>query len=130
MRFIDIKLKCGWQGCPVVAPEGEGLVITRVLTIDGGKPREIDICKEHSDHLDEILQPLLEDGRVGEPKKRAPKKTVAAPPTDVSADDLACKVPDCGRGPFRNGAGLAQHVTQKHDYANLDAYRVDYPIKT
>lgn len=124
MRFVDVKLKCGWSSCGTVGSEGEGTVITRVIDVDG-RPREVEICKKHQDDLDEMLRPLLEDGR---PVKKSSVKKSSGGSTKVKHEtvDLNCQFPDCGRE-LKNTAGMAQHVTRTHGYDSLEHYHQDYP---
>ena len=143
MRFVDVKLQCGWPGCDEVGTEGDGDVITRTVVLDGKKPREFDICKKHDDELDDILRPLLEDGRLiteqsknkktPSPRRGNDSGTSPSPPSSGGAgaddDDLVCKVPDCNRDgePLKSKVGLAQHAIRGHGFESLAAYYEMYP---
>ena len=137
MRMVEIKLRCGWEmptvgQCPTVGLEGEGIVITRILNTTG-KPVEVDICKEHSDELDELLAPLLADGRVLEDskapaRKKGATKSPGAGKMQLSVEDRTCKIPDCNMTrPSKSAVGMAQHVIRSHGYPSLDAYFEEYP---
>lgn len=131
MRVVEIKLACGWSRCETIAPEGAGIVVTRKLTVDG-RETEIDICKEHSDELDEWLAPLVADGREVEPEKPKRKKSSAPAAQSKTVDKepgLTCQVESCGRS-FSKSTGLAQHVTRTKEhktFKTLAEYREEYP---
>jgi hypothetical protein len=132
MKLIEIKLKCGYPGCPEVGVEGDGLVVTETIRIGRRKPVEVDICKPHYDSLfNGKLAALEADGRpVEEPKRpRSSKKATDVSAGSPQADGLHCQVADCAKAdkPFKGGAGLAVHVTSQHGYPSLEAYYQDYP---
>jgi hypothetical protein len=143
MRFVDVNLKCGWPECTVFGAEGGDDVFTRTITLDGKKPREIDICKQHAVELDEVLAPLLADGRAIEektkPSGRRPRgnssetasKSASSPSSSSSSseDHLVCRVPECNRDgePLKSNVGLAQHAIRTHGFESLDAYFEQYP---
>ena len=147
MRFVDVKLKCGWPSCEEVGAEGDEVVTTVTITIGNGKPREIDLCKGHREHLlDEVLGPILKDGRIlgtgssTSGSKRKITRTSPSPSPGEGAgaaegpvpDELVCQVEDCDRHgrPLRNTTGMAQHVIRTHGYESLAQYRAEVENST
>lgn len=137
MKFVDVKLRCGYaqiDGCPEIGAEGDETVTTVTLQINGNKAREIDLCKAHREQLvDGVLMQLMRDGRPVESstssgsKRKSSKTSSGSTPggaEGAAPDDLVCRVPGCERGdvPLKNKTGLAQHVIRTHGYADLATY--------
>ena len=139
-RFITVNVQCDWTDCEVIAPEGEGIVVPKTLSIDGKQAREFLVCKNHLDRFEEIVLPLMQAGvKVETPNGRGRAKSggtsVTSSPTPVPVDEngavhptLVCKVPDCDRHgrPLSNRTGMAQHVIRSHGYESLAAYEAQY----
>lgn len=140
MRLVEVKLKCGWQDCSTVGVEGEGDVLTRTVAIDSNKPREIDLCQTHSAELDELMIPLMQDGRLlngssgsssnrsSNSKRKRSKTTTVEASSAPQFDELVCQVTGCDRDgrPMKSKTGMAQHVIKSHGYANLADYYAEH----
>jgi len=145
-RFITVNVQCDRDGCGVVAPEGEGIVVEKTLSVDGKQGRAFLLCKQHLDEFEEFVLPLMqagvkvENGNTGGRSKGSKSSRTSTGTSSVSAssaaedDDggahpsLVCKVPDCDRDgrPLTNRTGMAQHVIRSHGYTDLAAYELQY----
>jgi len=138
-RFITVYLQCDWSECTVEAPEADGLVVERTLSIDGKQPRQFLLCKTHLDGLDEILTPLMQKGvKVEQPKRSTrssagngsgPSPSVVPGESRNDEDKIDCQVDGCDRIGHRgltNRTGMAQHTIRGHGYANLAAYEAEF----
>ena len=138
-RFITVNVQCDWAECEVIAPEGEGIVVAKTLSIDGKQAREFLLCKEHLDTFEELVLPLMqagvkvETGNGRRSKSAGTSSTSSTTPVAVDEDGavhptLVCRVPDCDRHgrPLSNRTGMAQHVIRSHGYESLAAYETQY----
>jgi hypothetical protein len=141
-RFITVQVGCDWNGCDVIAPEGEGIVIEKAVSIDGKQGRAFLLCKEHVDDFEAVVLPLMQAGvKVESPAAGGRKKAAGTSSTSGSSpapspvvDDggshpsLVCQVPGCDRHgrPLRNRTGMAQHVIKSHQYVDLATYEAEF----
>ncbi len=135
-RFITVNVGCDWADCETIAPEGEGIVVEKTVSIDGKQGRSFLVCKKHLDEFEAVVLPLMQAGvKVETPSSgRSKKAATSSPAPSPVADDggthpsLVCKVPDCNRHghPLTNRTGMAQHVIRSHGYADLSAYEAQY----
>ena len=105
-RFITVHVGCDWPACETVAPEGEGIVIEKTVSIDGKQGRSFLLCKKHVDDFETVVLPLMQAG---------------------------VKVEGCDRHgrPLTNRTGMAQHAIRSHGYADLAAYEAEFgPVAT
>jgi hypothetical protein len=141
-RMITVNLGCDWPDCYAVAPEGDGVIVAKQLSIDGKQGREFLLCKAHLDEFEQIILPIMAVGiKVEAPVSRASKRTSTETSTgspisttqslsSASSTTIDCRVPDCGRvgeDGFKNNAGLSQHVIKTHGFENLAAYKLIHP---
>jgi hypothetical protein len=140
-RFITVNVGCDWTDCDVIAPEGDGTVVEKTLSIDGKQGRAFLVCKKHLDDFEAVVMPLMQAGvKVEAPSSgRSTRKSAGTSSTSGSASavvvdengahpSLVCKIDDCDRHgrPLRNRTGMAQHVIKAHGYADLAAYEAQY----
>jgi hypothetical protein len=144
-RFITVNVGCDWTDCGTVAPEGEGIVVPKTLSIDGKQGKEFLLCKKHLDEFEAVVLPLMQAGvKIEQPssgrskaKSAGTSSTSAAAPPAADADgthpSLVCKVPGCDRHgrPLSNRTGMAQHAIRSHGYPDLAAYEAEFgPVAT
>jgi hypothetical protein len=138
-RFITVNVGCDWIDCETIAPEGEGIVVEKTVSIDGKQGRAFLVCKKHLDEFEAVVLPLMQAGvKVEAPARSRSTKSAGTSSTSPApspvADDggahpsLVCQVPDCNRHghPLTNRTGMAQHVIRSHGYADLSAYEAQY----
>jgi hypothetical protein len=145
-RFITVHVGCDWPTCETVAPEGEGIVIEKTVSIDGKQGRSFLLCKEHVDDFESVVMPLMQAGVKVEAPSSGKRKSngtsstsaspAAAPPAadaDGSHPSLVCKVEGCDRHgrPLTNRTGMAQHAIRSHGYPDLATYEAEFgPVAT
>jgi hypothetical protein len=138
-RFISVNVGCDWDGCDVIAPEGDGIVVEKTVSIDGRQARAFLICKKHLEDFEAVVLPLMQAGvKVESPnsggRKKAAGTSSTSPAPSVVVDEggshpsLVCKIEDCDRHgrPLKNRTGMAQHVIKAHGYVDLSAYEAQY----
>jgi hypothetical protein len=132
-RFISVNVGCDWTDCDVIAPEGDGTVVEKTVSIDGKQARAFLVCKNHLDDFEAVVLPLMQAGvKVETPNGRAKKSSPAPSPVVVDEGgthpSLVCQAPDCDRHgrPLKNRTGLAQHAIKAHGYADLAAYEAQF----
>jgi hypothetical protein len=142
-RFIQVIIQCDWAECETVAPEGEGIVVEKTVSIDGKQGRSFLLCKKHLDEFEAVVLPLMQAGvKVEAPSSGGRKKSAGTSSTSPSASapgaavadeggahpSLVCKVDGCPREgrPLTNRTGMAQHVIKSHGYSDLAGYELQY----
>jgi hypothetical protein len=135
-RFISVNVGCDWTDCDVIAPEGDGTVVEKTVSIDGKQARAFLVCKNHLDDFEAVVLPLMQAGvKVEAPSSRSTRKSpgTSPAPSPVADEDgahpsLVCKVDGCDRHgrPLKNRTGLAQHAIKAHGYADLAAYEAQF----
>jgi hypothetical protein len=143
-RFITVHVGCDWPTCETVAPEGEGIVVEKVLSIDGKQGRSFLLCKKHIDEFESVVLPLMQAGvKVEQPSSSSRSRSKSAgtsstsgssspaPPvadSDGSHPSLVCKVDGCDRHgrPLTNRTGMAQHAIRSHGYPDLATYEAEF----
>lgn len=133
VRFITTCDPCdhdGMSGVPAVA--------TRVLSINGGPQKEIDLCARDEMSFKRLFQTYAEHGREASSKepavpKRAKPSAIAAPKAkelekpppateEGPPDKVWCPLPhnsENGKGKFITYKSRGQHAKQTHDGAQV-----------
>jgi len=142
-RIITVISQCDWEDCFVEGAEGDGTVVEKTVAIDGKQPKAFLVCKQHLEHLDEILLPLLAKGiKVEAAKKQrstggngsgtSPSPAVAGPEgARDPSETIDCLITGCkrtGANGLHNRTGMAQHVIRTHHYASLAAYEAEFGV--
>lgn len=97
---------------------------TFVLSVNGGKPQEIELCDVHQkEFLEPLLTLLSEDGRAaeagGKKKRRSPSTLVtpsATPTATVPTDEaiVKCPVKPCPEGYASTRQNMRRHLETEH----------------
>lgn len=152
-RYIEVRLGCDWPTCDTVAPEGDGTVVEKTVSVDTRQGRAFLLCKKHLDDFEAVVLPLMQAGVKVEAKKRktvgttgngsgtsvdgpsspsspsSPRSSSASSSSGSASSEeepgIVCLEDPCEREgrPVKSNVGLAQHVIKSHGYKNLAAYQ-------